>query len=377
MRSLLSQLRLVSAHTRDFQFYRNANVIRIIPTHDSKRTAIEKGCGYCEFAACGILRPDKYALEWHMSSANTHGGDVHRLQIMVYMSNYHEPDVWYDVRSQMRRRVVFEVAQAKRIFVLIRIETTTIVSIHGLYIAPARECLVGVDHTMSAWDMERVGPAFEMQDQIQRMLMRISAMWSWDEVQTNVYELMRCWEHALDTSLEAQLRGHAERVRSVFAYPTLIATSATTCLIRLCPPRTSERNSTWTLELTRNGESIHAIRPTFVHAQYFIWCLSDRRFKLALRRDAMPPVNGAAVEVAISAISSRMATPPMTSASSDSTAATNADITADALGYNMVANTPFYNFWSCVGSDIQLVNANDILVCMKQIDAHLEGVELN
>ena len=142
-----------------------------------------------------------------------------------------------------------------------------------------------------------------------------------------------------DTSREACEQG--ELVRCQWSCPTVIATSKHSLIAEFV-----YEDSTWLLVIGPNR-----IEPTFVHLQYLVWCFPDRGIKVALQRDVRPSANEVRVKLAIEGHAQR-ATPPHF-----------------WMGYNMTLNVPFHNLWS-VPSEIEFVNANDLLVLFKQIELH-------
>ena len=326
---------LKSRHMQGYRLFRDASAVRLAPIQMfSKHDIVHEMAVQC------MLRRERYQLTWRVAAENSNL--VTRFELLVFLSNYQQPDMRFDLRDTPSHSIAFDVPASKHMYVLLRISSRCVVTVHTLYLNVARSCLLGRDPLMFEWDLQIVGRALRQQRQMIKTINRMAALWDWKNVRTMFGDLLLLWRKAFptlaDTSLEACEQG--QLVKCQWSYPTVIATSSRSLLAEFV-----YEDSAWLLVVGANR-----VEPTFVHIQYLIWCFPDRGIKIALQRDVIPSGNDVRLKLAIEGHAQR--SPPHF-----------------YMGFNMAMNVPFHNLWS-VCSTIEFVNANDLLVLFKQIELH-------
>lgn len=333
MTDLKNQL-IAKDHTH-YDFFQDATALRIIP----KQVHLNQDPPVHELATRCQLNREKYQLTWSVAAQNSNY--VQRFELLVFFTNYSEPDIRFDLRTTPRKSIAFEMPDSKYLFVVLRICSKCIVTIHTLYVNLARDCLLGVDPLMHDWDLQTAARALKQQRLIVNQINAMSSLWCWEDIQKQFTTLQMLWRKAfpvLDgTAIDAN--NQRQTVKSRWTYPTLIATSSASMFVELV-----YEDSGWLLMINSKK-----IAPNFVHVQYLIWCLPDREIKIALQRDVLPTRNEERVTIALEG--SALASTPA----------------HFWLGYNMITNVPFCNLWT-IPSRVDFVNANDLLVVFKQIE---------
>lgn len=329
---------LVARHNDCYDVFRDATSMRIIP----KRMIVNRQPPLYETAVKCMLKRERYQLTWSVAAENAHL--VTCFELFVFLTNFQTPDLRFDLRKVPQQSIAFEMPESRYVFILLRLKAKCIVTLHTLYVNIARSCLLGSDPLMYEWDLLQVGRALRMQRQIVREINQMASLWMWDDIRTHFGRLLLLWRQAFpgtlsDTSVDAN--DQRAKIQCDWTYPTILATSSQSLIVHLM-----YEDDLWHLEIGREK-----VAPTFVHIQYLIWCFPDRHIKIAVQRDVLPATSGARVKLVIEGHA--MPTTPA----------------HFWMGFNMIANTPFFNLWS-VPSKIDFVNANDLLVLFKQIEMH-------
>lgn len=306
-----------------------------------------------------FLRSDRYSISWRCGCADAN--QAQRCELLVYIGNRHTPALMYDLKQYPEYTVGFRLEQSASVFAVIRVQGKTTFMIHSLHIMVARDLLVGRDALMYEWDMELVAAALGQQHTLERSLNQMYMLFEWETMKDGLRKLADKWKTVFGDVLggAAGAAGAAGgptdrdtpehyqntilncRVQS----PNMLATSRDS-LIGHC---SCNEHGDWSLHLKG-----HALRPTYVHAQYFIWCFPDKHVKFSLRRDT-----------------------PLLPNRIDFTLKGNRSTDTPIwywLGYNLMHNLPFYNVWSMPIDRLEFVNREDLLALFGVVRGYFEGV---
>lgn len=313
-----------------------------------------------ELVAQAFLKADRYTISWRVGCADANASQ--RCEMLVYLDNTNTPSMMYDLRQYPEYSVAFHLKQSRYVYVALRVQGKTTFMVHTMHVMLARDQLVGYDPLMYEWDMEKVALALQQQRHIARTLTQMYMLFEWDTTHTELEQLFTLWKDVFTTPQpdHQQATGgtHDPSPPVVEHYqntvmecrvqaPNLLATSRDS----LIGSFHCDSHGDWSLKLQGS-----TLLPTYVHAQYFIWCFPDKQIKFALRRDT--PVLPDRIDFTLQG-NDRPQTPIWF-----------------WLGYNFVGNLPFYNLWSVVIHKLEFVNREDLLALFEQVEDHFTAQDL-
>jgi hypothetical protein len=298
-----------------------------------------------ELVASTFLRTDRYSVSWRMSCSNKN--QLQRCEILVFLDDLTKPSLMYDVRFYPEYSVTFQLKRSQYVYVVLRVQGKTPVTLHSLHFMLARDVLVGHDPLMYEWDMQKVALALKQQRLIRGSLTQMHIFFEWDTVLKEVQALGALWRDVFADDAPVDGRHPNSVLQCALQPPQLLATSQQSLVGAFeCDP-----HGEWTLNLQGTK-----VAHTYVHAQYFIWCFPDKQVKLSLRRDTPAVPNR--IEFALEGNDQRK-TPIW-----------------HWLGYNFIGNSPFYNIWSIIANKLEFINREDLLSMFELIEEHFEAHEL-
>ena len=299
-----------------------------------------------ELVATTFLRADRYSISWRVGCS--HMNHLLRCEILIFLDNPTVPSLMYDVRSYSEYSVAFHLKQSKYVYILLRVQGKAEVTIHSMHFMLARDVVMGHDPLMYEWDMMKVSSALKQQRIIRRAMLQLSTLFDWDNMQKEMDTWLKLWKDVFQEDHQKVVDYYQNTVlKCSLQSPNLLATSRESLIGCFeCDP-----HGQWNLKLRGSR-----IAPTFVHAQYFIWCFPDKQIKLALRKDV-----------------------PIVPSTIDFTLQGNDHSQTPIwywLGYNFIGNSPFYNVWSVHVPSLEFVNREDILSLFEDVEDHFEAREL-
>ena len=290
-----------------------------------------------EFVTATFLKADRYQISWRAACSDA--TRVFRCEIAIFLNNYFEPSMVYDLKNYSEYSVAFETRESRYVYVMLRVQSHAPITLQALHLFVARECLLGRDPLMKSWDLRKVAPALKKQRELVRTLHQLSSIFEWDAVRAAVQSLKAAWQKNFDAVDEQKYLCTTLSCR--FQSPVLLATSRDALIGEF--HFSTEGPTECALRIGQQH-----LEPTCTHAQYWIWCFPDKEIKISLRRDcAMQP---SVVRFALAA---------------------NKQPTTPAwfwLGYNMVLNNPFYNFFCIEPQMLEFVNAMDLVNIAEHIE---------
>lgn len=310
-----------------------------------------------ELHAQALLRSDRYAISWRCSCDRAQ--HAKRTELLVFLGNLTVPAMMYDLRQYPEYSVAFHMPQSAYVHVLLRVQGKTTFMLHTLHVKLARDQVVGHDPLMYEWDMERVAAALQQQRLLARSLHQMYMLFEWETTKDEMRTLLTKWKEVFggDAGAAPDSGTHGEKgvldhhqntmMNCRVQAPNLLATSRES----LIGSFHCDAHGEWALQLKGSR-----LQPTYVHAQYFIWCFPDKQIKLALRRDI--PVLPDRIDFTLKG-NDRPETPIWF-----------------WLGYNFIGNLPFYNLWSVVVHQLEFVNREDLLALFAQIEDHFRANDL-
>ena len=345
MIDLRSKLR---AQTYTYRVQHNAQCTLVAP----QDTYVNREPPPQQLMAETFLRPDRYSIGWRVGCADSNMSQ--RCELLVFIGSLHAPAMMYDLKQYPEYTVAFRLEQSTTVYVAVRVQGKTTFMIHSLNVMVARDLLVGHDSLMYEWDMEHVATALDQQRLLERSLTQMYMLFEWETMKTGLHTLMDKWKGVFADLLDTPTRGaHANtpelyqntvlqcRVQS----PNLLAASRDSLIGYF----TCNEQGDWALNLKG-----HALHPTYIHAQYFIWCFPDKHIKFALRRDT--PLLPNRIDFTLKGNHS------------------NETPVWYWLGYNLMHNLPFYNLWSLPIDRLEFVNREDLLALCGVVRGHFEEV---
>jgi hypothetical protein len=299
-----------------------------------------------ELVASAFLKADRYQLCWRVSTGQANV--VQRCELLVYLKDYTTPTLMYDLKRFPEYSVAFHLKESKYVYVAFRVQARGVVTLHSMHFMLARDTLIGHDPLMYTWDMEAVAAALRQQRLLRASLQQMYMLFEWPECQRECATLLEKWQAVFANTNHTVAPYYQNTILDCRVQaPNLLATSRES----LIGSFECDDHGEWGLRLKGT-----LLGPTYVHAQYYIWCFPDRQIKLALRRDTptVPNEFGFTLQG-----NDRPQTPIWY-----------------WLGYNFLANLPFYNLWSVVTEKLEFVNREDLLALFEQIEDHFASNEL-
>lgn len=299
-----------------------------------------------EWAAPVHLRADRYTISWRFGC--TQRDQLQRCDLLVFLDTPHTPSLMYDVRNYPEFTVAFHLKQSKYVYVVLRIQGKAMVSVHSLHVMLARDVVVGHDPLMYEWDMVKVASALKQQRLVRTSLTALHTLFDWPAVQKELDTWQMLWKEMFAGDRIPVADNHKNALlRCRWKAPTVLMTSRES----LIGAFECDAHGQWLLKLHGNR-----VAPTYVHAQYYIWCFPDKQIKIALRKDVPTVPN----------------TVDFTLQGNDSP---HTPIWY-WLGYNFIGNSPFYNMWSIMVHKLEFINREDVLSMFEEVEDHFEATEM-
>lgn len=333
---------LLRAQTYVYRVQQTDACTQIMP----KTTYVNRDVPPQELVASAYLKADRYQLCWRVScgQANT----VQRCELLVFIKDYNTPTLMYDLKHFPEYSVAFHLKESKYVYVALRVQSKGVVTLHSMHFMLARDTLVGHDPLMYTWDMEAVAVALRHQRLLKTSLHQMYMLFEWSKCKEEFVQLVEKWKAVFANTNNTVAPYYQNTILECRVQaPNLLATSRHSIIGAF----ECDDHGEWGLRLKDSRLS-----PTYVHPQYYIWCFPDRQIKLALRRDT--PTVPSQFNFTLQG-NDRKQTPIWY-----------------WLGYNFMANTPFYNLWSVVAEKLEFVNREDLMALFDQIEDHFATNEL-
>ena len=299
-----------------------------------------------ELVAVTFLKADRYQLSWRVSSSQK--DHIGRCELLVFLKNYTVPTLMYDLRKFSEYSVAFHLKESKQVYIALRVQTRGIITINSLHFMLARDTLVGHDPLMYSWDMAAVATALHEQRLLKASMHQMHMLFEWKECQKIMEKLLNKWKAVFECTNDSVQPFYQNKILECrIQAPNLLATSRESIIGAF----ECDEKGEWSLKL--QGTSIG---PSYIHAQYYIWCFPDRQLKLALRRDTPTTPN----KVEFTLQGNDQAKTPIWY----------------WLGYNFMTNLPFYNLWSVNVDKLEFVNREDLMALFEQIEDHFQTENL-
>lgn len=311
-----------------------------------RETFVNREAPVQEWVAQTFLRADRYSVSWRMGCSQM--SQLQRCEVLIFIDNPHTPSLMYDVRHYPEYSVAFHLKQSKYVYVVLRVQGKAVLTVHSLHFMLARDVIVGHDPLMYEWDMLKVASALKQQRIVRRSLTELHILFDWSAIQKELGTWLTLWKDVFAGDQMPVVDHYANTVlQCKWQAPNVLMTSRESLIgVFECDP-----HGQWNLKLRGN-----LVAPTFVHAQYYIWCFPDKQIKIALRKDV--PVVPNRVEFTLQGNDSPK-TPIWY-----------------WLGYNFIGNSPFYNVWSILVNKLEFINREDILSMFEEVEEHFEATEL-
>jgi len=328
----------------NYRFIRDAAALRLYPMPHNQFTTQPPPLQ--EMTAIAFLKADKYELSWRISSSGNGSDGLMMGEILLYIGSYTTPALVYDIHNYPEYSIAFEVKDSRNIYVAVNIRSRSIVSIHTLSAHLARDTILEYDPLMFKWNMELVSRALKKQKQFANKLCTLVCIFKWESLKHELKVVKKTWKKVFENSPPFKNNYQSMLLDCYFQSPILLATSRNGILGLL--KHDKHYANTWVLQL-----GSQQLEPTNVHSQYLIWCFPDREIKIALRRDA--PIDMPEVRFTLQGNNNKTVISKMP---------------WYWIGYNMIADIPFYNLWSVSTDEFEFINWKDILGILDQIEEH-------
>lgn len=315
-------------------------------TIQPRETFVNRNPPAQEWAAPVHLRADRYSISWRVSCEQPN--QLLRCDVLVFLDNPYTPSLMYDIRNYPEFSVAFHLKQSKYVYVVLRVQGKTTVTVHSLHVMLARDVVVGHDPLMYEWDMVMVASALKQQRLVRTSLTSLHTLFDWPAVQRELNKWLVLWMDVFAADrVPVTDNGVNGMLRCRWKSPTVLMTSRDS----LIGAFECDTHGQWRLRL--KGSSVG---PTYVHPQYYIWCFPDKQIKISLRKDV--PVVPSKVDFTLQGNDSPH-TPIWY-----------------WLGYNFIGNSPFYNVWSVPVNKLEFVNREDVLSLFEEVEGHFEATTL-